>query len=155
MAPTWNGRTHPAARVFPLLTGEEFDALVADIERNGLLSPGVLLPDGTLLDGRNRQRACKKAGVPMPAGVNMTLPAPTPPSLSWNQNRMRIGYPNFPTQEAINFVGYLINAQSGRAKFSRGVGTVGGFHHVGVVTRRGYEAIKEPELKHPFTGFEP
>ena len=53
---------HPAAKLFPLIQGEEFEALVADIRENGLQKPIVLL-DGLVLDGRNRLRACEAAGV--------------------------------------------------------------------------------------------
>lgn len=54
---------HPVANVFPLMTGPAFDELVADIRANGLHVPIVLHPDGRILDGRNRYRACAAAGV--------------------------------------------------------------------------------------------
>jgi ParB-like chromosome segregation protein Spo0J len=53
---------HPSANVFPLMTGSEFDELVADIERRGLRVP-IVTHKGQIIDGRNRARACAKAGV--------------------------------------------------------------------------------------------
>jgi hypothetical protein len=52
---------HPAAKFLRLLDGDDFNNLVKDIEANGLREPIALL-DGKLLDGRNRARACLKAG---------------------------------------------------------------------------------------------
>lgn len=54
---------HPLADLLPLLEGEELKRLAEDIRANGLLEPIVLTPDGRILDGRNRFRACRLAKV--------------------------------------------------------------------------------------------
>lgn len=59
----WAGSIHPAAELFPLMQGEEFEALVQSIKMQGLREPVWLTKDGALLDGRNRVRACHAAGV--------------------------------------------------------------------------------------------
>ncbi len=53
---------HPVAEVFPLLEGEDFEKFADDIEANGLRDP-ILLAEGMIADGRNRQRACESRGV--------------------------------------------------------------------------------------------
>jgi len=61
----WNGTVHP---VHDLLPGYEPWAklsLARDIKRHGLFEPGVLLPDGTMLDGRERREACELVAVRM------------------------------------------------------------------------------------------
>ena len=54
---------HQLANIVPLMTVEEFAALVEDIKgAQGLLEP-ITLYEGKILDGRNRARACRDAGV--------------------------------------------------------------------------------------------
>lgn len=64
---------HPAADLFPMLTGDEMDALVEDVRANGILQPIVTVqvddPDDEdsvieqVLDGRNRLEAAERAGL--------------------------------------------------------------------------------------------
>jgi len=53
---------HPLSNMFPLMQGEEFDALVEDIRKNGQREP-IVLYQGKVLDGRNRHNACLAAEV--------------------------------------------------------------------------------------------
>lgn len=58
--------SHPAADVFPMIEGEEFERLVEDVRANGLKSDVVYVTEGgqrRILDGRNRLKACIRARV--------------------------------------------------------------------------------------------
>lgn len=61
-------QTHAAAELFPLIEGADFERLVADIAERGLLESLTVTPDGQLLDGRNRSRACAM----LPLGITPT-----------------------------------------------------------------------------------
>ena len=53
---------HPAAGAFPWLPEAELQALADDIAANGQQYKIVRLPDGRVVDGRNRELACLVAG---------------------------------------------------------------------------------------------
>jgi hypothetical protein len=78
-------QVHPLADLFPLLEGQEFDDLVADIKINGLREPIALL-GGEILDGRNRYRACIAAGV-KPYFTHLPLVDPVKYVISVNLRR--------------------------------------------------------------------
>lgn len=53
---------HELCKLFPVMGGDQFNALVEDIRTNGLLSP-VVLYEGKILDGRHRYKACVNLGI--------------------------------------------------------------------------------------------
>jgi hypothetical protein len=58
--PIWEYEFHELADEYPLIEGEEFENLVVDIRKLGILEP-IVLYQGKILDGRNRYRAAKEA----------------------------------------------------------------------------------------------
>jgi len=74
-------KVHPAASIFPLIEGDEFDQLVDSIARNGMHYPIVLLGD-QLLDGRNRLRAAHAA---REQGYKVSIP-----TNQWTDNRLSV-----------------------------------------------------------------
>jgi hypothetical protein len=95
-----------------------------------------------------------KLGQSLPEGLKFDLPELKSSALDWEQYGLGIDFANLPMQEAINFVGFLVMLQSGKSRFARGVATVGGRVHIGVV-RKGqtFKMLDEPELQHRLTGF--
>ena len=53
---------HPATALFPLLEGAEFESLVNSIRERGVRHP-VLVRGSEIVDGRNRARAAREAGI--------------------------------------------------------------------------------------------
>jgi site-specific DNA-methyltransferase (adenine-specific) len=49
---------HKVADIFPMMSDDEYEALKEDIATHGLLEPIWIHADGSIIDGRNRHRAC-------------------------------------------------------------------------------------------------
>jgi N6-adenosine-specific RNA methylase IME4 len=60
---TADKKFHDVTKIFPLMTEEEFDDLKKDIEKNGLKESIWIDNFGNIIDGRNRDRACKEIGL--------------------------------------------------------------------------------------------
>jgi hypothetical protein len=100
------------------------------------------------------QQLVDRLGAENVGDMRVELPDTDPIVLPWDGFQARIHFGNLPLQDAIDFAAYLVNIQSGRAKFSEGVPTVGGRTHIGLITRQdGFRMIDEAPLTHRNTGF--
>lgn len=76
---------HPLAAHLPMMTEKDLQDLANDIKTNGLLNP-IVLYEGKILDGRNRDAACKLVKIePRFTGYNGS----TPVAFVWSQNIRR------------------------------------------------------------------
>ena len=66
---------HPTAKLIPPPTDEEYAGLKEDIEKHGQREPVIVTPDGLLLDGRSRHRACQELGKPTEIKVSHADPS--------------------------------------------------------------------------------
>jgi hypothetical protein len=55
-------KPHPLAAIFPEMRSEELNHLADDIRKRGQLEP-IIVYRGLILDGQNRYKACKLAGI--------------------------------------------------------------------------------------------
>ncbi len=77
---------HPAAELFPLLEGDEFDAFVEDVRARGFIH-GIAIQGDKLLDGRNRLRAGQKLGIDPPVVIIDKAVDPVAYIISTNRRR--------------------------------------------------------------------
>lgn len=81
---------HPAADIFPSMSGDEFDRLVEDIKQHGQIND-IELYDGKILDGKHRYRACMKLGIePKTIGVDFAIKDPIAHVVSLNVHRRHL-----------------------------------------------------------------
>lgn len=98
--------------------------------------------------------ALTAAGVQIPEGLELNIEETTAPSIPWHTANASIDFANLPLQYAVEFASLLVNTQSGMQKFARGIPTVGGRTHVGVIQRgEKFRMLNEPELIHAHTGY--
>jgi len=76
---------HELANIFPMLDGEELEALRADMDANGQINK-IILYQGKVLDGRNRYRICEMLGI---EPETIVYPGDDPLGLVLSQNLHR------------------------------------------------------------------
>jgi hypothetical protein len=80
---------HEAANIFPLAQGKEFRALASSMQRHGFQAEhAIQLCDGRIVDGRNRYRAAKAAGV-RPVFAQWSGNGANPFDFTWRENGAR------------------------------------------------------------------
>jgi hypothetical protein len=80
---------HDALNLLPMMSDDELDELAADIRANGLMRPIALNAEGTLLDGRCRLEACRRARV-QPTFQTISVDDETAYILSTNVHRQHL-----------------------------------------------------------------
>jgi hypothetical protein len=69
-------RHHPLADLFPMMQGQSSTDFCIALQSDGRLLDEIVMLDGMILDGRNWQRACNKAGLrPRYRALRADLPA--------------------------------------------------------------------------------
>lgn len=91
---------------------------------------------------------------PLPAAVDTQLPPLEPVALPWASAQLEVDVANMPLQDAIELASFLVNLQSGKSIFVRGVPTVGGRTHIGLLQRSGFTMLNEPTLVHRNVGYD-
>ena len=62
-------------------------------------------------------------------------------------------YGNLPIKDSLDLTAYLVELQSGQAKFAKGIATVGGRTRIGLIRKQeGFHMLNEPELHYTRVG---
>jgi ParB-like chromosome segregation protein Spo0J len=109
-------KAHPAAEIFPMMTGDAWSSFVADIKTNGVQHP-VIVHDGMILDGRNRYAAAQEAGVECPT---KEYPGGDPVAYIMSANVQRR---HLTTAQRAAFAAELASMQLGSNQHSKKEGT--------------------------------
>lgn len=95
-----------------------------------------------------------QAGVEIPGDINFAIQEVLPTADPWDSYWAEVDYANLPVQYAVDLASLLVNIQSGMQHFGRGIATVGGRTHIGVLQRNSsFKKLKEPKLAHSHTGY--
>ena len=101
------------------------------------------------------QRVLDYFGDELPKSINTNLPKKIGAQIPWDNLQLDVDFANMPLQSAIDFAGFMVTTQAGKSRFVRGVATVGGRTHIGIIRKnKGFELLNEPTLVHRHTGFE-
>lgn len=80
---------HSLAEIFPAMPSVEFEALVEDIQANGILNP-IMVHEGLVLDGRHRWKASQLLGIECPMRELTAFDDPLSVVISANAHRRNL-----------------------------------------------------------------
>lgn len=103
---------------------------------------------------RELEAQVSKARIQIPEGFEFSFTDQGEPTLPWDHAQLDIDWGNLPVQYAVELASLLVNTQSGSQRFARGIATVGGRTHIGVL-RPGepFRMLNEPEITHTHVGY--
>jgi len=146
----WNGQSDAVERFVrgydSRVKGSVEERIAAELKSHGIAAATYVTETiNKLMDA---------LGQTIPTDFKLDIPALKGITLDWRTSAIDCDYANLPIQEAVNFASFLVLMQAGRSRFARGIPTVGGRTHVGVITKdKGFQPLNEPNLAHQYTGF--
>jgi hypothetical protein len=102
---------------------------------------------------RMPHKTLDRADLILPDSVDTELLEAPRVSIDWDDFGCKIAYGNLPVQDSIDLTAYLVGLQSGKAKFAKGIATVGGRTRIGLIRKQeGFHMLNEPELHYTRVG---